>query len=83
MTEIKTQIYKILESKPEYTWNYTECTPEGVNAVIDYLRGLVGIEWEYEFLSHPDELGAACAISWIENNELQLIVLSQRCAEGM
>lgn len=80
---LKEKIYGILASNPKYTWNYTYCTPEGINAVLDYLRDYCRYNWDYEFSSHPDELGAAVAITWIDDDGLQLLMLSQRCKEGM
>lgn len=83
MSRIREGIYQTLGSKNEYTWNYTECTIDGINAVTKFMNDQKTLEWVYDEIQHPDCEGFTMAYSWIENDEPQLLMLSCRTKEGM
>ena len=76
---IKDEIYRILASDPSYMISYTQATEAGVEAVLEYMRGLRRhFQWDYSYTSHPDEEGATITIFWIEEGELDYITLTYR-----
>ena len=83
MSRIREGIYQTLGSKDEYTWNYTECTIAGMDAVIKFMNSQKTLEWTYDEINHPDNEGHTAAYSWIENDEPQLLMLSCRTKAGM
>ena len=83
MSRIREGIYQTLGSKDEYTWNYTECTIDGINAVTKFMNDQKTLEWVYDEIQHPDCEGFTTAYSWIENDEPQLLMLSCRTKAGM
>ena len=83
MSKIREGIFRTLNSNNNYTWNYTECTIDGINAVTKFMNDQKTLEWVYEEITHPDCEGFTTAYSWVENDEPQLLMLSCRTKEGM
>lgn len=78
MESIKDEIFTILASKSEYTWDYLYVTPAGIDAVLTYMQNLP-ILWNYSIESHPDELGSTLALSWLNaEGDLDILMLSER-----
>ena len=78
-TVVKDEIYRILASDPSYMVSYTQATEAGVDAVLEYMRGLRRyFQWDYSYTSHPDEEGATVTIFWIEEGQLDYTTLTYR-----